>query len=190
MIAAVIPLKRLSDAKSRLAGRLTGAERMQLARSLLERTVMALHESSVVDRVALVTPEPALAGELGLVGLPDRGGLNASLEEGARWARTTHADALLVLPADLPLLTGDDIRAVVGRLTGGARVVVAPTRDGGTGALLVAPPGTLPFAFGPGSFDRHCTLARQRGLAVAEIRREGLALDLDTAADLEAAGYA
>jgi 2-phospho-L-lactate guanylyltransferase len=68
-------------------------------------------------------------------------------------------------------------------------VVVAPCRHGtGTNALLIQPPGLIPFAFGPGSFAAHCAAARAAGVEPVIYRSATIALDLDTPEDLEEAG--
>ncbi len=65
-------------------------------------------------------------------------------------------------------------------------VVVAPCHHGtGTNALLVCPPGLIPFAFGPDSFAAHVAAARAAGVEPVIYRSATVALDLDTPEDLE-----
>ncbi len=73
-----------------------------------------------------------------------------------------------------------------GRGAGGlGLVVLAPDRAGaGTNALLLRPPGSMPFAFGAGSYAGHLALAREHGVAVATYRAAGTAFDVDGPADL------
>lgn len=185
MIVAVIPLKRLSDAKSRLSPRLNPDARARTAIDLLQNSVAALRECGRIARIALVTPEQELASRLDLELLPDRGTLNDSLSEGVRWAEAIAADALLILPADLPLLAGADIRALLESHASSPGITIARTHDGGTGALLLAPPDAIPPAFGQDSFEHHLRLAAERNLRVCVIEREAFARDLDTVHDLE-----
>jgi len=68
---------------------------------------------------------------------------------------------VLVLPADVPFVT---VRISTTFAPGPLHttVVLAPDRNNdGTNALLVNPPGFIPFAFGPGSFHRHAQLAEE-----------------------------
>jgi 2-phospho-L-lactate guanylyltransferase len=95
------------------------------------------------------------------------------------------ASALLVLPADLPLLEPEDIRDVLGEADDETSVVISPdSARAGTNALLLAPPDAVPFAFGLGSYEAHLQAARERGLDVRVCERPRLAFDLDTADDL------
>jgi 2-phospho-L-lactate guanylyltransferase len=186
MIVAAVPVKRLSEAKSRLASRLSDEERFALVLDLLRRTVAALHASGVIDRIALATSELGLAEQLGVESLPDEGGLNATLEGVADWAVRAGATSLLIVPADLPYITVDAVRAVVERDGARPGIAIASTQDGGTGLLLLTPPDVIPPSFGPPSFARHLRLAQERGVPVRRIDAEAFTFDLDTPDDLDA----
>jgi 2-phospho-L-lactate guanylyltransferase len=183
MIAAVIPIKRLRDAKSRLADGLSARERANLVRTLLGRTLSIVRASGLVSRVALVTPEESLAGDMGVQVLPDGADLNSGLKAAAAWSIGVGARSLLILPGDLPLLQPNDLHALLSARAPG--ISVAQTPDGGTGALFLAPPDCIEPAFGSGSFNRHVELAQKAGIPVRIVQREGLTFDLDTSADLE-----
>jgi 2-phospho-L-lactate guanylyltransferase len=184
MIAAAVPIKWLSEAKSRLAPSLSMDERVDLVRRMLNRAVSALRDSGVVDRIALATPEPDLAKSLGVESVADAGDLNASLRGAVRWAQAARADGMLIVPADLPLITAEAIRRLVQEAAGRPGIVLARTQDGGTGALLLSPPGAIPPAFGPGSFKQHLALAAERGLSARQVTEGPLCFDLDTVEDL------
>jgi 2-phospho-L-lactate guanylyltransferase len=62
--------------------------------------------------------------------------------------------------------------------------VIAPSRDGGTSALLLRPPDAIDFAFGEESFRRHCTLAQARGVQCQVYESPTLAFDVDVPRDL------
>ena len=68
-------------------------------------------------------------------------------------------------------------------------VVVAPDRHRqGTNALLICPVGLIEYDFGPGSFQRHCARAQQRGARLEICELPSLALDVDLPEDLEMVG--
>jgi len=185
VIVAAVPLKRLDRVKSRLAPRLSTGERSELMLGLLERVVGGLEQSRVVHRIALVTPERAVARQLDIVQLPDRNGLNPSLRGAVDWALDLGAQSLLIVPADLSLLTPDDVRSLVEASGGTSGVTIAPTHDGGTGALLLTPPDAISPSFGVRSFRRHLHLAAASGMAVRQVSRQGFLYDVDTVEDLE-----
>jgi 2-phospho-L-lactate guanylyltransferase (CobY/MobA/RfbA family) len=90
------------------------------------------------------------------------------------------------LPADLPLITSEDILALVERAKKPPVVVIAPDRrEEGTNALLICPAGLIEYDFGKGSFERHCERARQAGATLEVVNLPSLSLDLDLPEDLE-----
>jgi len=113
--------------------------------------------------------------------------MNAAVRRGLAAAAELGAPAALVLTADLPLARPEDLDAIVAAAPPGPGAVLAPSRDGtGTNALLLVPPGAVPPRLGPGSLARHLAEAARAGLAAVLLERPGLALDVDTPADLAA----
>ncbi|HST04589.1 MAG TPA: 2-phospho-L-lactate guanylyltransferase [Chloroflexia bacterium] len=184
---AVIPVKGLNNAKSRLASVLSPQERGELVGEMLSHVLDALHTSGAIDNIAVINQ---LEGELTLppfvsVIRQTEQGLNQLLEQGRAWAEAGGADALLVLFADLPLLLPDDIVDMVRQSESTHTIVVAPDRHGsGTNALLTHPVGLAQFAFGPGSFEAHMALAEATGAQVSVFHSAGTELDIDTLDDL------
>jgi 2-phospho-L-lactate/phosphoenolpyruvate guanylyltransferase len=181
---ALVPLRSPGRGKTRLASVLTPGERAALAGAMLADVAAAFH-GTAVDEVIVVAGGPTAAAAASALGLdvvidpPDVVSLDGALRAAA--ARLGWRAGLLVVAADLPAVTSDDLEAV---LTGETEVVIAPTRDGGTGALLRRPGDAITTAYGRGSAARHRQLARTAGRSVTIVRRSGLAHDVDTRADL------
>jgi len=187
---ALVPIKALTAAKSRLAAALDPAARAALTLRALGNVLAALDTPGIAARV-VVTPDAAVlraseaAGALGL--RQDGEGLNEGLAQGRAWAVATGAEALLIVLGDLPLLARTDVDALLELADRPGVAVFAPDRHGtGTNALLLRPPAALPFAFGVGSLARHRAAAKARGLLPRWYDAPGTALDLDTPADLVA----
>ncbi len=187
---AIVPVKPLARAKSRLAEALIPEDRATLAARLLRRTVRLLVEEPTVQGVLVISRDPqalAMVRELDAQTVQESGTpeLNNALQRATQVLWMKGASAALVVPADLPLLEHEDIREVVdlGRYLNS--VVVAPDRhEGGTNLMLMRPPGVIQYAYGEGSFLRHQRLARKAGADVLIYRSERVALDLDTPDDL------
>ena len=187
-VFAVVPVKDLAGTKSRLTPILDPGARAGLTLYMMGRVVAALRGAGI-ENVGVVSPDPIVLSEAGARGAvplrQESRGLNPALDEGRRWAMERGAPALLVLPADLPLVDPDDVREVVGEMGDEPSVVISPDRaHTGTNALLIRPPDALPFAFGIGSYEAHLHAARERGLDVRVCERPHLAFDLDAAGDL------
>jgi 2-phospho-L-lactate/phosphoenolpyruvate guanylyltransferase len=183
-IVALVPLRAPGVGKTRLAPRLTVEQRAALAGAMLADVCHAL-ERAAVDQVVVAAggaSAVAAASALGVAVIhdpPGCSGLDAALR--AAVGRLGRVGALLIVTADLPRLTTQDVGAVLER---DVDVVVAPTSDGGTGALLRRPPDVIATAYGPGSAARHLRLAHDAGVRAATVRRPGLFHDLDTWDDL------
>ncbi len=187
-VFAVVPVKDLRGTKSRLKPILDPGARAGLTIYMMGRVVAALKQAGV-ENVCVVSPDRIVLEEATSRGaeplLQESRGLNPALKEGRRWALERGAPVLLVLPADLPLLDAEDVRAVLRCAGEEPSVTIAP--DGahaGTNALLIRPPDALPFAFGPDSYEHHLRAARERDLDVRVCERPHLSFDLDTAEDL------
>lgn len=195
-LVAIVPVRALEGAKSRLGGSLDAEERQDLVRMLLERTIRAAAQVPEIESVVVVSPDPAileLAVQSGATPLQQVGeGLNEGLEQAVSWAIAGGASAVLVLAGDLPSVTGVSIGAVVASAAAAASparaiVVVVPDRHGrGTNALLLSPPDAIAFAFGIDSAVAHEAAARAAGALSLEVDGP-LALDLDLPEDLSLA---
>jgi 2-phospho-L-lactate guanylyltransferase len=192
-VVALIPVRSLTRGKTRLAPDVGPGDRASLIRTMLGDVIGAATASGVVDRVAVISPDPtvlALAASLSPGILPlrqpdDRPGLIAALDQGRDRALAGGAATLLILFADLPLLAPGDVRAMV---AADAPVVLSPDRHGaGTNALLLRlGEGAAPFRFrfGECSFGAHLDEADRLGLRAIPVVTAGTSLDVDTPADL------
>jgi len=191
---AIVPVKPLRRGKSRLAEVLTQDERKDLNRRLLAHTVDTLAAIPEIEHVLVVSRDPealALARDHGARTVQENGalGLNIALAKATIVARNYITSGVLIVPADLPLLTPEDVHAMLERAKDPPVVVVAPDRHRkGTNALLVCPVGLIGYDFGPDSFQRHCELARRAGARLEICELPSLALDVDMPEDLEVVG--
>jgi 2-phospho-L-lactate guanylyltransferase len=189
---AIVPVKTLGEAKSRLTSALSDAMRRRLVLTMLEDVLDALSSASGVDRILVVTPDPDigdLARREGAVVLREQrsGGLNAALSLGVAHALREGATRTLFIPADLPFASAEEISEIMAEShrSGPFSATIVADREGeGTNALLLTPPDALAPNFGPGSFERHCDQARTRAIMPRVLRLQGLGLDIDEPADL------
>jgi FO synthase len=188
---AIIPVKRLSAGKQRLASVL-GVHREEFARTLACRTIQTVIDSQQFRGVLVVTPDPHVALDakrLGAVVLDDCGGsLNAACALGRLAVVERGAETCALIPADLALLTPGGLARLVADY---ADLTVRNGRDSvglvrckeGTGTNMVFFGREQPFApaFGPESFTAHMQGAAQPAY---ELSSDEAAFDVDTAGDL------
>jgi 2-phospho-L-lactate guanylyltransferase len=188
---AIVPVKPLRRGKSRLAGTLSPDERAHLNEVLLEHTLQTLKGLPEVEQVLVVSRDPhalAIARDNGARTVREDGAphLNTALKRATIVAQVYATRGVLVLPADLPLLTREDILALLEKAVDPPVVVIAPDRHmKGTNALLMSPAGLIEYDFGDDSFARHCERVRRRGVRLEIVDLPSLGLDLDLPEDLE-----
>ena len=196
----VLPVKAWAEAKRRLSPVLSGEERQELARSMLDDLLGAIADASRIDGVLAVTSDPVAGEYLARAGcelVPEaRRGLNRALGTAAEELTRREASTMFVLPVDLPLATARDLDELcarhresrnesAGEKAARAAVTVAPDRFGsGTNALLCSPPGCIPFRFGDGSFQAHLREGERSHAATSSLELDGLSLDVDHPDDL------
>jgi len=184
----VVPVNHLDRAKGRLAAYLSEDARRALALATLstvleaclsygERTAVETYVLTSDYAVAVAIPE----GIKVIDEDPALRGLNAQLEAAVNQLAS---DELLIVHADLPLLTADALATFVGSAPPAPSVTISPSGDGGTNAMLLRPPGRFALAYGELSAARHRISAEAASMTVVEAPHPAIALDLDTPDDL------
>ena len=170
---ALVPLKSLDVAKSRLGEVLDAEQRHALALRMLTRVIDACQGAGL--EVAIVSSDPLAyiaARELGTTVIDDGGeDLTGSVQRGL--AAYADVELVVVIAADLPYVETEDVEALI---AAAAPLAIAPSPDGRTNAIAARPPSAFTPAYGDDSAARH---------GGTPVVRPGLARDLDTPADLQ-----
>lgn len=180
----VIPLRA---GKSRLVGALPG-DAIAALRTAMFADVVAALRGAHVEHILVAAGDELSAEVARNQRLPFHrdpescDGLDEAIQAAAMAANPSVVD-LLVIQADLPALTANDVRAL---LYAPGDVVIAPTSDGGTGALLRRPVGAMSTSYGPESAALHAARAVDAGSTPTILRLPGFRLDVDTDHDLTA----
>ena len=178
---AIVPVKGLNGAKTRLAPLLSADERAGLVRGMLAAVLTACGESESVRSTLVVTPDPGLA-PVGVEVLIDRGDGHAAAVISAL-ADIRAAGGALVIMADCPLATGDSLDRLA---RAASPVALVPALDGGLNALALATSGLFEPVFGvPEAARRTVERARAAGIEPAVVDEPLLAFDVDRPADLK-----
>ena len=190
-VVALVPFKCFTRAKQRLRAHYDDTQVEALGRAMLADVLDALQAVPELDAVRVLTDDAAVRDAASRAGAqvrledPDPG-LNPAIDQAAAEAVEQGFDAALVVLGDLPLLSPEDIQAV---LEAGAAspVVAVPSEDGGTAMLLRRGPLCIPARFGEKSCARHAEAAREAGLELRLVTslEEAVRVDLDTPEDAE-----
>jgi 2-phospho-L-lactate/phosphoenolpyruvate guanylyltransferase len=191
-IWVIIPVKPFNRAKSRLSEVLSPQQRQSLAENMLRHVLQVVASVPQVMGTLVVSRDTkalALARDFGARTVQESGTpeLNQALMRATQIVIGWKGDAVLILPADLPLLAASDIVGLIELGRAQRTVVIATDQDeDGTNALLLRPPGLINYAYGVGSYHRHIDLARAAGAAVQFYRSLRLSQDIDVPEDLRA----
>lgn len=186
---AVIPIKPLDDAKSRLADVLSAAQRRELVIALFAHTVKCLQETGKFEGIAVITADALvweLSRSLGIEVIEEcaPSNLNLSLAKAMEWLKPRMVHSLMILPGDLPYLSSRLLADMVSEAEKINLMMVSPDQNlSGTNALHVTPKEGLAFEFGEDSFMRHVHLARRMNYNLKIYMSDQLKVDIDTPDD-------
>lgn len=175
MIRIVVPYAG-SSGKTRLE--LGQSAREELSLAMLAAVLAAAQD---VGRTFVVSPD-ACAHDSGATWLPDPGGGQGAAVEAA--LREIGPGPVLVVNADLPALTADDVRTLEAA-TPESGIAIAAAADGTTNALGLSDTALFSPLYGKGSAARFREHGERAGLTAVELVRPGLRDDVDSLADLE-----
>lgn len=170
----VVPVKQGRYGKTRLGSMLGDEARSSLAERMVAHVLGVLH--GYFDRSQITILSPRCPKGWGGGWTRDEGrGLNPEL---SAWWTAQGDTPILIIHADLPLLTEADVLALLNAAEQGAALATDRTGQG-TNALAIADGRPLDLCFGENSRARHCDQYPD----MAVLQREGLMADLDTPDD-------
>jgi 2-phospho-L-lactate guanylyltransferase len=189
-IVAVVPVKAIDAAKSRLAPAYAPEFRQALAQAMLEDVLAALAGAASLAGLVVVSVDPlarALAARFGARIVEDsaRDGHTGAVMAAARRLAAEGCAGMLTVPGDIPLITPGEVSQLLAAHGRAPAFTIAPAHDRrGSNAIVMTPPDAVPLAFGDDSFLPHLAAARRLGLEPAILPLPGIGLDIDNDRDL------
>jgi 2-phospho-L-lactate guanylyltransferase len=182
---ALIAIKERARCKTRLADVLGPPERIDLVRSMLRAVLAAAANAQSVHQVIVISPErDTVPAEIPV--LADTGeSLNTALVQAHTMVREFGCQEIVVLPADLPLITAAEIDELVRAARAGGFAMATDAAGIGTNALCLLSTQPFRFQFGPDSRRLHLQEAQRSGSSPQVVHLPGLEFDVDSSADLD-----
>jgi 2-phospho-L-lactate guanylyltransferase len=182
---ALIAIKERARCKTRLADVLGPTERVDLVRSMLTAVLAAAGNAQTVHQVIVISPErDTVPAEIPV--LADTGeSLNTALMQAHTMVRELGCHEIVVLPADLPLITSAEIDELVRAGHAGGFAMATDAAGIGTNALCLMSTQPFRFQFGPDSRRLHLQEAQRLGSSPQVVHLAGLEFDVDSPADLD-----
>lgn len=195
-INVIVPVKRFTNAKTRLSPMFSLDERILLSELLLKDTLSTLRKSAALHKVVVVSNSEVvgkLSRQQGAEFLyePREGGVNSAVALGTTHAIESKVGATLVIPDDLPLLESRDIELVSSMARNlevsehkEKYVIICPSlRYDGTNALLRRPPDVINSRYDNNSYRAHLEEASSIPVPFRIFSSTGFMTDLDIPED-------
>ncbi len=185
----LIPVKNLRNAKQRLSMLLDASARTQLAQAMLSDVLEAVAEFGH-DDISLVTSDSFaldLAGRHRFEIIRDDANVSESdaIEMATEMCVSRGVECALVIPADIPLIAAEDIRAIYEHAPTKGSVLVPSSDKRGSNAVLRRPAALFPLRFGNDSFMPHLASAIATNGSCVVLSLPRVELDIDTPEDLQ-----
>jgi 2-phospho-L-lactate/phosphoenolpyruvate guanylyltransferase len=191
-IFALVPVKKFESSKSRLSAVLKVDERKKLSELLLMNTISVLTKSSAISEIVIVSSdevamEIARRNDAKFLRESKDHGVNAAIARADDYSSEGGAEATLVIPQDLPLLTAADVNMICRKVESPERcLVICPSiRYDGSNALLRKPSRLLKTYYDEDSFNAHIRAATKVGIPIKVFLSKRIMVDLDTTEDIK-----
>ncbi len=187
---AVIPIKNVNEAKHRLASVLSPNERRELFVAMFEDVLTTVLAVPRLEKVVVATVCPTACGiakrhGASVLSTGQDEGQTAAVANTAAALESKGVEGLLMLPGDIPLVTTEEIQAVLEVHGDSPAMTIVPARDElGSNCIALSPPNAAPLRFGSNSYCPHLDTARKLGLELHTPKLPGIGLDIDTPKDL------
>jgi 2-phospho-L-lactate/phosphoenolpyruvate guanylyltransferase len=185
--AVIIPVKG-ENPKARLSSILNLTQRRQLQVAMLEDTLQTLIKARMIGNSFIVSSDSQVLEFVKRFGAnsisePKDAGVNSAVLRGLE-ATSSYARRL-VIPADLPLLGVEDLKAGPMLAREGAEVVISPSETfDGTNMLVLLDRCPITLHYDDDSFRKHVAAANELRLQVAVYYSRGVGFDIDKPSDL------
>ena len=189
-IAAVIPMKSLHSAKSRLSNILTAQQRKNLAMYLLNATIKELKKSNFISEIVIVSSDEAVKNYSSLNNLTfvkdSDQGVNKAVILADKYCIDNGINANIVIPQDLPFISAKEIDEIctISNKYHKCIIICPSKRFDGTNILFRKPPGVIKTHYDDNSYMNHLKEAFKFKIPIESLDIVKLRFDLDTKEDL------
>lgn len=190
-IAAVIPMKNLHLAKSRLSTILTLQQRKNLAFFLLNATIKTLKESQLIYEIIVVSSDKtiekfSIENSLKIIKDSADNGVNNAVILADRYCIDNDIDANIVIPHDLPFISAKEIDQIctISEKYPKCIIICPSKRFDGTNILFRKPPNVIKTFYDNNSYINHLKEAQKFNIPIESLDLDSLMFDIDTKEDL------
>ena len=188
-IAAIIPVKTFSNAKTRLD--LSPHQVEELCIVMLEEILHTLSISPQIEKTVLITKEEKaieIGKKFNTVTIIDEKeeSVNSAVALADNYLLENNFDASIVFPQDIPFIKTQDIDFMLNyKMHPNFAIIVPSRRFDGTNALARMPVDLMKTHYDEDSYKIHMNTAKEHTLNVAMVFVKRIMWDVDNAEDLK-----
>ncbi|MHA1377815.1 MAG: 2-phospho-L-lactate guanylyltransferase [Candidatus Helarchaeota archaeon] len=187
----IIPVKSAKFAKLRLAPILDTKQRKNLCINMYKDVIKAVDETKTENKLLTISSDPSIlriGRKFGdIITENTQSEINSSINVAISRALENHAESVLIIPADIPLILSNDIDEIFKYKIKAPTMIITPSiRKNGTNLLYLAPPDIVEIQYGENSFQKHLEKASKiENLNLIIHKSENISLDIDLPEDLK-----
>ena len=187
-IAAIIPVKTFSKAKTRLD--LSPLKVEEICKIMLEEILHTTSISPQIEKTIIVTKEEKaikIGKKFGAQIIIDEKeeSVNSAVALADKYLLENNFDVSIVLPQDIPYIKTQDIDFMLKHQLHPNFVIIVPSRKfDGTNALVRMPINIMKTHYDDDSYRNHMKTAKEHTLNVAMVFVKRIMLDIDDQEDL------
>ncbi len=188
-IAAIIPVKTFSKAKTRL--NLPTSKKEDLCRIMLQEVVETISNSQLFEKIIIVSKDETaleLTKKYGVQEIfdSDESGVNHAVSLADKYLENNEYDASIVFPQDIPFMQTEDIEQLISFQKTPKSVLVVPSRRfDGTNALLRTPINLMKTHYDEDSYKIHLEVGKSMTQNTSLVLLRRIMLDIDNQEDLD-----
>ena len=188
-IAAIIPVKTFSKAKTRL--NLSLDQKLELCQIMLEEVVGTIFNSKKIDKIVVVSKDEEafkLTKKFNVIDIFDNeeSGVNHAVSLADNYLEQNEYDASIVFPQDIPFLKEEDIENLLKYQKFPKSALIVPSRRfDGTNALLRTPVNLMETHYDEDSYKIHLEVGKSLTSNTSLVLLRRIMMDVDNPEDLE-----
>ena len=188
-IAAIIPVKSFSNAKTRL--QLPSEKIEDLCKIMLEEILQVLFISPQIEKIIMVTKEEKaieIGKKFNTITIIDEkeNGVNQAVALADKYLLENNFNASIVFPQDIPYIKTQDIDFMLNYQMHPNFAIIVPSRKfDGTNALARMPVDLMKTHYDDDSYRNHMNIAKEHTLNVAMVFVKRIMWDVDDHEDLK-----
>ena len=188
-IAAIIPVKTFSNAKTRL--QISPEKVEKLCKIMLEEILQVLSTSPKIDKIIIITKEKKateIAKKFNAITIMDEKeeSVNHAVSLADKYLLENNFNVSIVFPQDIPNIKTQDIDFMLKHQLHPNFAIIIPSRKfDGTNALVRMPIDLMKTHYDNDSYRNHMKTAKEHTMNVAMVFVKRIMLDVDNQEDLE-----